>query len=254
MSKVKFNKRFFCIVLTIIIVAGIIPAARVAALSSLGGWNQVTESAEVYEKDTGIYLGNVDPGEGVTVLDALYSGCPYPAYYIEYNTLSGPKQGYVRMSAFRYNNKFPDSACGVVTTSGNTYYSPSTALYAGAVSAGETIAVLCNNGSWAYIEYNVGNAMRKRAFIQSSKIHSYSQARTSFYHQNSNIVEYPTVSSTTTVYSGPNGASYATIGSVDTDDNTKMKAYWYFEDKDGDVMYYISYPTTSGTKYGYIYA
>ena len=246
MSKVKFNNRFFGLLLAVIVMIVFFPSTTASAYVSLpgGACAQINQSADVFDKYYNV-IGTVDPGEGVTIIRSDSIG-----YYIEYNTFDGPMQGYIET---HYATVIIGSASGVVTTSSNTYYAPNRYHYAGSVSAGENIGVLCDNGTWAYIEYNVSNAMRKRAFIPSSCITSYSNVPTQFYHSGSaNLV---TVTSNITVSSGPNSASYETCGVIYPSDNGRVKSYKNFYDKDGDLMYYVSYPGPGNvTKYGYIYA
>lgn len=248
MSKVKFNKRFFGLLLAVICILGIMPSTTVSALNyATGRCAQIKQSANVYDDNYNV-IGTVDPGEGVTIISSSSIG-----FYIEYNTFDGPRQGHIES---RYALVNISSAYGVVTKSSNTYYAPNWSHYAGAVSQGENIGVLSDNGSWAYIEYNVSNAMRKRAYIPSSYIKYYSQPNNQFYQDIDSNKYLVNITSDITVYSGPNGASYATCGTIIySTDKGKVYRYHSFTDKDGDLMYYVSYPGPGGiTKYGYIYA
>lgn len=247
MSKVKFNTRFFCLLLAVICILGIIPSTTVSALDySTGRCAQIKQSAEVYDDHYNV-IGTVDPGEGVTIISSSSIG-----FYIEYNTFDGPMQGHIKSQYALVNIS---SAYGVVTTSSNTYYAPNRYHYAGSVSVGENIGVLCDNGSWAYIEYNVSNANRKRAFIPSSCITYYSQPESRFYHETNIDKNSVNVTSNITVYSGPNAATYEPCGTIYSSDKGKVYSYRSYTDKDGDLMYYVSYPGSGNvTKYGYIYA
>lgn len=247
MRKVKFNTRFFCLLLSVICILGIIPSTTVSALDySTGRCAQIKQSADVYDDHYNV-IGTVDPGEGVTIISSSSIG-----FYIEYNTLDGPMQGHIKSKYALVNIS---SAYGVVTTSSNTYYSPERYHYAGSVSAGENIGVLCDNGSWAYIEYNISNARRKRAFIPSSCITYYSQPESRFYHETNIDKHSVNVTSNITVYSGPNAATYSDCGLIIPDDDGNVYRYRSYTDKDGDLMYYVSYPGPGNvTKYGYIYA
>lgn len=247
------KNRFFCLLLATIVILGMIPATNVSAYSSSGGgYSRVMSTINVTISG---HQYQLDPGEGVTVLSKSGN-----SVYIEFNTLDGPRQAFVSASKLEESGYCYNSVLGTVCQSGSTYYSPDKLHYAGSVSYGENVAVLCHYNGWVYIEYNVANAMRKRAFIPDSYIDfsdvsSYNNIRPlqAFYHTNGSNTLYYTYSYTE-VYSGPNGSTYATCGSVDSNDNGSMYIYASFRDRDNDLMYYISYETTYGTKYGYVYA
>lgn len=257
MNKIRFKTRFFCLLLAVICMLCVIPCTTVSAYNSLsGGWDQVVSAADV------IWNGEVvitaDPGEGITVLNNAWITND-DRILVEVNTLEGPVKGYISVHKLRWQGICPDSAYGYVCNSGTTYYSPDYNYPAGSVDAGENVAVLCYSGNWAYIEYNISNGMRKRAFTLASNISFACNSKkpfTPFYHELGSSDENAFITySSKTVYSGPNGASYAVCGSISSDDNGAMHYHGEFADKDGDTMYYISYPGPTGaTKYGYVYA
>lgn len=253
MSKTSIKNMSFGLLIAIIILALNFFTTNVSAESYFenGGYAKVIRHSDV----TGMYggiVGQVDPGEGVTVIQHAEE-----YILIQFNTLDGAMTGYVHEDILENKGICNTSVVGFVTQTTNTYYSPNYNLVAGSVSSDEIVAVLAQEGNWLYIEYNATNAMRKRAYIPGSYISftrlSSTRPLSAFYQ--SGTPTQINIYSTKTVYSGPNGSSYVPIGSVSSDDNGKM--YYYgnpYYDRDGDVMYYIKYPTSSGYKYGYIYA
>lgn len=241
----KIKTRFLCYVLALVcVLTAFQPMSVKAADYSSGGWNQVMTNTSVVDGN-GNYVGTVFAGDGVTVF--YVSG---DTAYIEYSAGSSYKRGYVNKSIFSYfGGRYPGSAVGLVTSSTNAYYSPSTTFYAGAVNTGEYVAILCRSGGWDYIEYNISNGLRKRAFVPSSAIAAYSTPRSSFYQSGSGINF--TANSTITVYSGPNANTYGTVGQIFAKDVVSI--YATFSDGVGGSMVYISYPAGNGYKYGYIY-
>ena len=152
---------------------------------------------------------------------------------------------------------YTKSAYGVINTTSNTYYTPGGYNLAGSVNKYENVSVLCCNGNWSYIEYNVANAQRKRAFILTSHINIYgSNELTHFYHEEEEI-SHP-VYSNLTVYAGPNPETYPVIGEIYSSDNGNVFRYSIsnivFIDCYGREMYYVKYPVGNTYKYGYIYA
>lgn len=247
----KIKTRILCSILTLVSLLTIIPSATTMAAENYadGGWNQMQSTTTVVDSN-GSTVGTVYAGEGVTVL--YFSGSKA---YIEYSASNTAKRGFVNTSTFRYINKYNQTAVGKVITSSTTYYSPSTTYYAGSVSPGEYVSVLCKSGSWAYVEYNVSGGLRKRAFMPASNIQYYSSnIRSSFYHQVGGPGLKVPISSNVTVYSGPNGNTYSQAGTIYADDNGKVFSYATFTDGSGRSMLYVSYPAGNSTKYGYIYA
>lgn len=252
MSK-KISIRFLSIILTLITVLSIgrmIPATAAEDYSS-GGWNQVKNTSTIVNSSGGS-VGTVYAGEGVTVL--YFSG---DRAYIEYSASNSPKQGFISTSNLVYNRIYSETAVGRISSSTSTYYSPTTAHYAGSVSSGEYVAVLCNNNSWAYIEYNISGGQRKRAFIRSSCLYCYSHnANYSLYQDDENLlgIGMTNITSNRTVYAGPDKDAYPSIGTVYPSDNYNVWAFIQFKDGSGNKVNFVEYPTDKGPKYGYIYS
>ena len=250
MRKIIKN-RFIHLFLALITVLSIVPIFPTMAAEdySNGGWNQVKNQSTIVNSNGGT-VGTVYPGEGVTIL--YFSG---NNAYIEYSAQNKPKRGFINVSNLVYSGTYTHSAVGRITSSSSTYYSPNTTHYAGSVSSGEYVAVLCKTTNWSYIEYNISGGKRKRAFIPSSSLYCYSEnnVRKYFYHENELGLIYPDITSDKTVYAGPDPNAYPAIGTVYVSDNTEVGSYMYFKDGSGRVMHYVGYPTSSGIKYGYIY-
>ena len=231
MSKTSLKNRLFCLLVAFIVVIAIIPNLAVSATPSYseGGYAKVIDYCNVLGSDREV-LGQIEPGEGVTVLyreDNMY-------FYIECNTPNGPLRGSVHKNALQQDTT---TVCATVKTSGTTYYSPDGNNRAGSVNAGELVAVLAHKNGWAYIEYNVSNAQRKRAYIRESSLTLYyqsSQRPVQTFYQDGSIISNITVNSHTTIYSGPNALTYDEAGYVTSQDNGKIKAYKEFRDRDGD--------------------
>lgn len=249
MSK-KIKTRFLSFILALVTIFTIVPSVPAMAAEdySTGGWDQVQTTSTVVNSSGGT-VGTVYAGEGVTILYLSGNNA-----YIEYSAGSSYKRGFISVFNLGYYGGFTQTAVGRVTSSSSTYYSPSTTHYAGSVSAGEYVAVLCKTSSWSYIEYNVSNGQRKRAFVPTSSLYCYSSdIRSNFYHVQQ-LGTSVSISSNTTVYAGPDKSGYPSIGTIYPSDNGNVWAYWTFYDGSGNVMKYVEYPTSSGVKYGYIYA
>lgn len=242
----KFRQRFLSIVLAIVGVVSIIPASTALAATdySAGGWSMV-DTASTVKDSNGNTVGSVAVGEGITLL--YFSG---NNAYIEYSASGSAKRGFIPANNMLYGKGiFPGTCVGKVKTASNTYYAPNTSFSAGSVSKGEFVSVLCKKGNWAYIEYNVtSNAKRKRAFVTSDSLTYYgSVINDEFYHDSSS----KDISGTKrTVYSGPSN-KYPTIGTIYASD-TNVKRYGAFLSGDGTTYYYVSYPASGKTKYGYV--
>lgn len=258
MSKTSLKNRILSLLIAIITILGILPCITVSAYNSLsGGYAKVTSSSDVIQN--GNVVANIDVGEGVTVLDNTSSNTQV---LIECNTPNGPKIGYVNRNVLENQGNCLDSVYGYVRVSASTYYSPDYNHSAGYIYSGENVAVLRRSGNWVYIEYNVSDSKRKRAYTLASNI-SFStlsnslttKPKNSFYQDEYSYNEQFTVSTTKTVYSGPNALTYAECGYVTSKDNGSMTVHKVFYDRDGDIVYYISYLGQGNiTKYGYVYA
>lgn len=258
MSKTSIKNRVLSILIAMITILSILPCITVSAYNSLsGGYARVTSSSDVIQN--GNIVANIDVGEGVTVLDNTSSNTQV---LIECNTPDGPKIGYVSRDVLECQGNCLDSVYGYVRVSASTYYSPDYNHYAGYIYSGENVAVLRRSGDWVYIEYNVSDGKRKRAYTLASNI-SFSTLSNSlatkpknvFYQDERSFTGEFTVSTTKTVYSGPNALTYAECGYISSKDNGFMTVHKVFSDRDGDTVYYISYPGPGNiTKYGYVYA
>ncbi len=245
----NIKNRILYFALAIISALAIIQPSSILAVDySKGGWNQVRVTSTITNASGGA-IGSVNAGEGVT---QLYSDGN--RVYIEYSAGSSFKRGFISKDNLYYSGGYPQTAVGLVKTSSNTYYAPNTSFYAGSVNAGEYVAVLCRplNSSWAYVEYNVPNGQRKRAYINASNIEYYSSNIARFYQDNNYKIPHP-VSSYISVYAGPDGNSYPVIGQIYPSDNGRVYKYVRFHDGNGKYMQYVEYPSGNGIKYGYIY-
>ena len=245
----NFKTRIASFFLTLVAVFGLFPVSTAFAAEDYptGGWNQVATTMSVVNS-SGTKIGTVYAGEGVTVLN--YNGSANSAY-IEYSATNGPKRGYVTASNLWYIGNFIGSRVAKVTSSSSPYYAPYGVHYAGSVSAGEYVSLLGSYDGWSYIEYNVPNAQRKRAFVPSNCLYQYGNPGL-FYHYNQ-VGYYIPVYSSQRVYAGPDSSAYPDIGSISAADSMKVARFWRFYDGQGREMWYVSYPTSSGVKYGYIY-
>lgn len=266
MSKVKFDNRFFGLLIAVIVMLGIVPSTTVMANSisdatidtnlstsllaidySTGGWDMLEYGSDIYN-ESGRVQAFLERSECVTIISA---GNGRDAY-IEYNTLDGPERGYINKYQLTYGGHYEGSAYGIVASSGSTYYSDNYNFYAGSVSTGESVAVLCDNGSWAYIEYNISGGLRKRAFIPSYRLTTYSDAQNFFYHEGDDY-GLMNISETKPVYAGPNGVLFPVCGEVYPSDSNDTIKYLFFYDADGDALWYVRYPVGNQYKYGYVY-
>ncbi len=215
-----------------------------------GGWGRMTSNATVYSSSSlSSSSGSLSKGEGVTVI--WYDDT---AAYINYSSTStsNGKFGYIRRSTVSLD---PATDVGIVITASSTYYDTNYTHRAGSVSQGEYVSLISRANGWDYIEYNVSGGKRKCAFVPSSCInHQYGTARE--YHFFSVDQHAAAVDNYTTVYAGPDDRYYPEIGYVtqnDTAANGKpMYSYFGLYNGNGEPMAFISYQTSSGTKYGWI--
>ena len=249
MINTTIKNRFFCMFIAFVVAICIIPSTKVCAYNSLDGGFDYVEIPSTILVDGNYYgLGKC---EGVTVL-----ANSYPNVLIEFNTLDGPKQAWVHNTILAAYGRcyLTNSVYGYVNTTSNTYYSPDWSLYAGSVNKGENVAVLAYKEGWAYIEYNVDNALRKRAYVPATNISFDHDSRLANYFYQDHYMAKINLTTTQIVYSGPNAVSYATIGEVYPSDSSQIVVHSVYRDCDDDTMFYISYPTTNNSiKYGYIY-
>lgn len=237
------KKRIVTLMLAFVCALTAFPVTQAFAANdySQGGWSMIYTTSTVKKAD-GTTVGTVSAGEGVTVL--YYSGSKA---WIEYSASGTAKQGFIPTVNLLYGGTYPGSCVGKVTANKTTYYSPSTSLNAGSISSGEFVSVLCKKNGWAYVEYNVtSSAKRKRAFITTSSLTCYGTPNSNFYHD-STVKDVSGIAKT--VYAGPS-SKYPSIGQIYSTD-IGVKRYAAFLDHNGNTYYYVSYPTSGGTKYGY---
>ena len=245
MTKTKTTKRFLAIILTLVCTLTLCQSfsTKVLAAGGTNGWGMVRENTTVYNS-SGSKIGTIYANEGVTILSDANNG----RYKVEYSTSSGAKQGYINLSSFRYAET-TITCSAKVKTSCNTYYAASTNLKAGSLSKGETVAVLCTNGVYDYVEYNTTSG-RKRAYVEKKYLdYSFNKLRPLFQEDTARYTHSSyTVPSNKTVYGGPS-QEYATIGSVNSGE--KVTGIVQFK-VTGYTMLYIKYTASGKNKYGYI--
>ncbi len=209
------------------------------------GWNQMAVTTTVMSASGTV--GTVYAGEGVTVLN-----CRLNYATIEYSGSGGAKQGQVPLSSLKYaDGRYPETDLGIVATNCTTYYSPAGIHTAGSLSSGEYVAILSKSSGWYYVEYNISGGMRKRAYVPEHCI-NYIRGTALGWHYHDESGTNLNITTTYRVYAGPNPSSYPDIGYIDYRDNGNVTGYRTFTDANGNRMYYISYPTSAGLKYGYI--
>ena len=243
MTKSTSTKRFLAIILTIACTLTLCQSfsTKVSAAGGTNGWGMVKSNSTVYNS-SGSKIGTIYANEGVTILSVSGS-----RYKVEYSTSSKPKQGYVDESCFRYI--YTHTTCSArVKTACNTFYAASTNLKAGSLSVGETVAVLCSNGVYDYVEYNTTSG-RKRAYVEKKYLDYSFNGLQPLYQENPKYPHFSyTVPSKKTVYGGPS-QEYVTIGSVSSGE--KVTGILRFE-VSGYTMLYIKYTASGKNKYGYI--
>lgn len=244
MTKTKKTKRFFAIALAIVCVFTLCQSfsMKVLASGNTSGWGMIRTNTDVLNA-SGNKIGTIYKNEGVTVLSDAGGG----KYYVEYSTSSGAKRGYITSGSFRYlvTNK---ASSATVNTSCKTYYAASTNLLAGSLSKGETVAVLCSNGVYDYVEYNTTKG-RKRAYVEKKYL-NYSSALDPLYQEDPQYSPHSnyTVPSNQVVYGGPS-EQYTSIGSVNKGEVVTVIVNFRAT---GYRMYYIKYTASGHNKYGYI--
>lgn len=232
-----FKKRLMSLVLTLMTVMSVIPAATVNAAENYnGGWAMADQTISVYsDVSCTTKIGTIYQHEGFTMLNNL----GYNKAYVEYSTSSGAKRGYVS-GGYGYMNP---SCVAVVTTSSTLYYGNNTGTYqvAGTVYSGELVAVLAKNDNWVYVEYNT-NSGRKRGYMPFTNLSCYNRPgifRDLYNFKNSGWSEY--VSGTYNVRSGPS-TQYPAVGTISNENVTILGS----ESTGGYTWSYIEY-TVNGS-------
>lgn len=187
-------------------------------------------------------VGSISANEGFTRFSETSNGyC-----YCEYSTSSGPKRGYVALSALR---GICDGATGIVTSAAPTYYGADASLYAsaGSLDAEEYVVILeaerpiGTPDKWYLVEYNTKSG-RKRAYIRQDKVDFIGTL--SNVPSLQNYVGLAIMSSAQQVRFGPS-TTFASVGSVSLNElvfvlNSELLGYTHIE-----------YNTSSGKKRGY---
>lgn len=200
---------------------GYVPSGTVSYSGSLptanyldGYYNATLGNTSIYylNSATGITVGTVYGGEGITVLDTA-SGVSF----IEYSSSSGTKRGYVANSQLDTRS---DGIVGVVTASSTSVYSGTdTNFYRiGSIGQTEYSVLLEDNGIWAFVEYNTPSG-RKRGYTPLSNIgsHNSTSAIPNIYVSRNLGV----ANAELTAYCGPN-SNYAKLGTVYSGDQVNI--------------------------------
>ncbi|HJJ13113.1 MAG TPA: hypothetical protein OIM48_07455 [Clostridiaceae bacterium] len=176
MKKILLKKRMLAFVMMSLTALSIIPVSRVNAAENYNGCAAMTHSnVTVYNGVNGSKSGTIYAQEGVTVLNFLDNGWAY----VEYNTTSGRKRGYMsyyNLTCYNRTSVFPDLY--TYNKNGDDMYVGSYNVYAGpgvnyakvGSVANETVTIFNNfqDGriEGAYIEYYVtGTSQKKSGFI-----------------------------------------------------------------------------------------
>ena len=215
----SISKRISIMVLALVILFTTFPHinARAAEEMGCGGlefaeWGDIT----IYDaRSGGNVIGKIHQYESFTVItrDVTY-------IYVDYSTSKGAKQGYIHIDPEEWGGR-SDAVAKVKTTS-NVYYGRNGygAKYqkAGAVYAGEYVAVIAVSDNWAYVEYNTTGG-RKRGYVpfynlQVSLIHpdEYKSIYND-YDESYRPFHETYFFGDKTVYSGPTDL-YAPVGSI----------------------------------------
>ncbi|AFV01718.1 hypothetical protein UNSWDHB_2944 [Dehalobacter sp. UNSWDHB] len=200
----------------------------------------VSSSATIYTGPRSNYVtgGGVYSGEYVVILEKDASSW----YYIEFNSTSGRKRGYVDQNLITpYSST---SGLGSLKTFQNAasiqqnvyvYAGPNLGFASiGSLSADETvfrIEGVTAESAYSFIEYTTSSG-QKRGYVSASGLQTLTGA-------------VATIANADTVYLGPSDINYASVGSVSQNDPVlvlgKEKSWFY-----------IHYPTSSNKKRGYV--
>lgn len=183
--------------------------------------------------------GSISNGELVATLNGEQSESGYT--YIEYNTSSGKKRGYVNANYLQETELFSH----MMAADAKVYYGPSQKNYAeaGSVKAAEQVSVIGKEKNWFFIEYATATRI-KRGYVPATTV------------MDASIIQQTTperiyeghldmTNSGATVFTGP-GEQYATAGSVAATESLTI----FNEVVDGYC--YVEYSTPNSTKRGYI--
>lgn len=250
-------RKFLAIALAIVslVSPGALTTASAAEVDSdtyINGFNMIADhDYTVYSTpQLTSSIGKIFNNEGFTVL------CPNRSsgyMWVEYNTKSGPKRGYISVPVDDDASMGQAVAQVVVTSTvyyGRTDRNGSYGAYkdAGTVYAGEFVAILAKNDNWAYIEYNAANGLRKRGHVVYSNLTVFNRPGLydDLYSCYTGRSEY--IGGRKYVYSGPT-TSYAQVGYVENESVTVR----YTEDEGQTCCMFIEYNAGGRTKSGYIF-
>ena len=197
-----------------------------------------------YQAPGGGVSGSLKEEEYMTILSKVSN-----YYQIEYNTTSGRKKAYAKISDI---TKIGNGAIDITPEEGieaamaeaaSVYSGPSSKIYAsiGSVSAGEVISILHKEDAFYYIKYLTSKTY-KRGYVSVSSVSAFSGNPEVFGTLGGSL---KTVSAKCTAYSAPDTSS-ATVGSVSA--NETVTAFDLME----NGFTWVEYSTSSGTKRGYI--
>lgn len=162
-------KRTIGLVLAIVLMlTALIPVQAYAYADELGigGLNYASRNIPVYDQPHGgSVIGTIYQYESYTVLAEYY----WDGYiWVDYSTPNGAKRGYIYVE--QDEGRFRSDAPARVIANSNVYYGRndlgSNYQRAGAVYAGEYVAVIAQSGNWSYVEYNTTSG-RKRGYMPS---------------------------------------------------------------------------------------
>lgn len=250
-------RKFFAVALAIVslVSPGTLITASAAEVYSdiyINGFNMIADhNYTVYSSPQFTSsIGTIFNNEGFTVL------CPNRSsgyMWVEYNTSSGPKRGYISVPVD--DDASMGQAVAQVAVTSTVYYGRTdrTGAYgsyqsAGTVYSGEFVVVLAKNDNWAYIEYNASNGYRKRGHVLYSNLTVYNRPGIydDLYSCYTGRSEY--VGGRLYVYSGPTTV-YPQIGYVENE-NVRVL---YSEDHGQTCCMFIEYSASGQTKSGYIF-
>lgn len=253
----KLLRKFFAIALALVSLISpgtltTVSAAEVYSDTYINGFNMIADhNYTVYstaQRTTAI--GTIFTNEGFTVL------CPNRSsgyMWVEYNTPSGPKRGYITVPVD--DDASMGAAVAQVAVTSSVYYGRNdragaygSYASAGTVYAGEFVAILAKNDDWAYIEYNAANGYRKRGHVQYSNLTVFNRPGLydDLYSCYTGRSEY--IGGRYYVYSGPTTA-YPQIGYVENE-SVRVR---YTDDFGPICCMFIEYNAGGRTKSGYIF-
>jgi len=185
-------------------------------------------------------IGSVGLNECIVALE--YDGI---WLYIEYNTTSGRKRGYIRVSSVAEKSvtsyipaaNYTKMYLGKMLSAQTVLAAPSTGCAPiGSVSINELIKVIREERGSLFVEYSTSSG-NKRGFVPITSVNQ----NVIFPGEENAVIGY--MSEQSAVNSGP-GSEYAVIGSVNS--NEQVKVLWY-----EDGWFSISYSIEFGRKIGY---